>query len=65
LWERGCDFATDAGGELAAFAVRRDADLEGAVGVCGEEGECAEVRRVDYIDRDSVSLADTGDQDAY
>ncbi|KFY06483.1 hypothetical protein V492_08026 [Pseudogymnoascus sp. VKM F-4246] len=37
----GGDFAADAGGEFAAFAVGCYPDLEGAVGVRGEEGEGA------------------------
>lgn len=60
-WQRGGDFAADAGGELAAAAVCGDADLEGAVGVDGEEGEGAEMGGIDDVDGDAVALAEGGD----
>lgn len=58
------DVATDAGGELAAFAVGGYSDLEGAVGVCGEEGEGAEGGGVDDINGDAVAFAVGGDVEA-
>lgn len=55
--EGGGDFAADARGELAAFAVGCYADLEGAVGVCGKEGEGAEGGGVDDVDGDAGAFA--------
>ena len=63
--EGGGDFATDARGELAAFAVGCYADLEGAVGVRGEEGEGAEGGGVDDVDGDAVAFAVGGDVEAW
>lgn len=63
--EGGGDVAPDARGELAAFAVGCYADLEGAVGVCGEEGEGAERWGVDDIDGDAVAFAVGGDVEAW
>ncbi|KAJ6446842.1 hypothetical protein O9K51_01615 [Purpureocillium lavendulum] len=61
LGQGGGDLAPDARGELAAAAVCGDADLERAVGVDGEEGKGAEVRRVDDVDGDAVAAAEARD----
>ncbi|KFY77740.1 hypothetical protein V498_09269, partial [Pseudogymnoascus sp. VKM F-4517 (FW-2822)] len=63
--EGGGDVAPDAGGELAASAVGGYADLEGAVGVCGEEGEGAEGWGVDDVDGDAVAFAVGGYVEAW
>jgi hypothetical protein len=63
--EGGGDVAPDAGGEFAPFAVGGYADLEGAVGVCGEEGEGAEGGGVDDVDGDAVAFAVCGDVEAW
>lgn len=45
-----CNLAANPRGQLAAFARRRDTDLEWSIGICGEERESAEVWGVGDID---------------
>lgn len=62
MWREGRGYlAPDSRGEFAAAAVGRYADLEGAVGMCAEETECAEGGGVGHVNRDAVSAAELGD----
>ncbi len=57
------DFTADAGGEFAAVVGSGETDLEGAVGVGGEEGEGAESGGVDDVEGDAEGVAEVGDVD--
>ena len=63
--EGGGNFATDSRGEFAASAVGGYADLEGAVGVCGEEGEGTESRGVGDVYGNAASSAEGRNVCAY
>lgn len=58
LRQRRRHVATDARGQLAAAAVGGDADLEGSIGVGGQEGEGAEVGGIDDVDGDAFPPAE-------